>query len=282
MATYSTELAKALGWDKEKKSHVVIGSDILKKMIVLPGAADVARHHHERFDGKGYPDGLSGTDIPLNARIVCIADSYDAMNSNRIYRKALESAAIRTELINGRGTQFDPKLLVVFVALFDSKKLNISDTSTIYKEDEEQKDIIEDIKKLLFCLNDMSVQYNARNSFDRFYLYMRNLGRRYNRSVEVLQIDIERIANEKMSMSVEEASNILSLAIQKNIRVVDVYYKFSAIKHMVILLDAGLDNVDVVSGRIRFDYDANEVSKEYGLKFSINAHMEKIVNSENR
>ena len=60
----------------------------------------------------------------------------------------------------------------------------------------------------------MSVQYNARNSFDRFYLYMRNLGRRYNRSVEVLQIDIERIADEKMSMSVEEASNILSLAIQ--------------------------------------------------------------------
>lgn len=84
------------------KSHTIVGSDIPKNMIAVPGASKVAKYHHERFDGKGYPNGLCGTDIPLNARIVCIADAYDAMSSDRIYRKALSGNVIRNELINGR------------------------------------------------------------------------------------------------------------------------------------------------------------------------------------
>ncbi len=103
------------------KSHTIVGSDILKKMIVVPGASKVAKYHHERFDGKGYPNGLCGTDIPLNARIVCIADAYDAMSSDRIYRKALSGNVIRNELINGRGTQFDPELIDKFVEMMDAE-----------------------------------------------------------------------------------------------------------------------------------------------------------------
>ena len=71
------------------KTHSIIGGDILKNVDNIPDAEDVARYHHERYDGKGYPEQRKGTEIPEKARIVCVADAYDAMNSKRIYRKAL-------------------------------------------------------------------------------------------------------------------------------------------------------------------------------------------------
>ena len=84
-----------------------------------------ARYHHERYDGKGYPSGLAGEEIPLVARIIGIADAYDAMNSKRIYRNPLPPETIRKELIRGRGTQFDPFLLDKFVELLDEGKIHL-------------------------------------------------------------------------------------------------------------------------------------------------------------
>ncbi len=86
----------------------------------MEGAADVARYHHERYGGGGYPTGRAGESIPFHARIVAIADAYDAMRSNRIYRKGLSPERIRAELVRGRGTQFDPVLLDAFLELVDS------------------------------------------------------------------------------------------------------------------------------------------------------------------
>lgn len=108
------------------KSHTVVGGDILKNITILQGAENVARYHHENFDGNGYPCGLKGYDIPPDARIVCIADAYDAMNSKRVYRRALQREVIREELIRGRGTQFDPDYLDVFLKLFDEELLQLS------------------------------------------------------------------------------------------------------------------------------------------------------------
>lgn len=106
------------------KSHAAIGGSILAETSELAGAADTARYHHERYDGKGYPSGLSADEIPAHARIVSIADAYDAMHSDRIYRKGLPKEKIRTELTNGRGTQFDPDLLDAFLSLFDGGELD--------------------------------------------------------------------------------------------------------------------------------------------------------------
>ena len=105
------------------RSHTTIGSEILSRSGNLLDAAMVARHHHERYDGSGYPDGLSGESIPLSSRIVAIADAYDAMRSDRIYRKGLSLEAIREELIRGRGSQFDPKLVDSFLELMDEGAL---------------------------------------------------------------------------------------------------------------------------------------------------------------
>ncbi len=101
------------------ESHTTIGARILEKASGMEGARDVAEFHHERYDGKGYPKGLKGNEIPFHARIVSIADAYDAMNSDRIYRKSLKPSSIRSELVKGRGTQFDPELLNAFLKLFN-------------------------------------------------------------------------------------------------------------------------------------------------------------------
>ena len=102
------------------KSHTVVGDKILGHSGSLTDAAKVARHHHERYDGRGYPDHLRGEEIPLHARLVAIADAYDAMRSDRIYRKGLAPDVIRGEMIKGRGTQFDPELLDHFLELMDT------------------------------------------------------------------------------------------------------------------------------------------------------------------
>ena len=106
------------------QSHAEIGGQILARSSGLEDAADVARFHHERYDGGGYPTGRAGEQIPLHARIVTVADAYDAMRSDRIYRKGLAVGKIRAELIEGRGTQFDPALLDAFVELADSGVLD--------------------------------------------------------------------------------------------------------------------------------------------------------------
>ena len=161
VSQYSVKIAEALGWEQERindlkcaallhdigkigvpdsilsnpkrltdveydmiKSHTGMGGDILKSKLITAMAEDVARSHHERYDGKGYPRGLKGSGISEEARIVAIADAFDAMNSNRAYRKAFDSGFIRKELTEGKGTQFDPDFVDIFIGLWDQGQLD--------------------------------------------------------------------------------------------------------------------------------------------------------------
>ena len=99
------------------KQHTVIGGEILKDLTLLPNASIGAVSHHERYDGTGYPYGLKGTQIPLEARIIGIADAFDAMNSSRVYRTRISPRKIMEELRAGRGSQFDPDLLDKFLPI---------------------------------------------------------------------------------------------------------------------------------------------------------------------
>ncbi len=101
------------------KSHTVIGSDILKTIVEFPKLSIGARFHHERWDGRGYPDGLRGVDIPKDARIIAVADAYDAMTSKRSYRGIMDQERVRMEIERGRGTQFDPRYADVMLSLID-------------------------------------------------------------------------------------------------------------------------------------------------------------------
>lgn len=92
------------------KGHPEIGSRMVGDFEQFAGASGIIRHHHERFDGKGYPNRIGGRDIPLEARLIAVADSYHAMTSSRTYKKSLDRAYIVDEFKRCRGTQFDPEV----------------------------------------------------------------------------------------------------------------------------------------------------------------------------
>ena len=96
-----------------------MGDHILKNIDSMPELLAGARWHHERFDGGGYPDGLDHEKIPETARIIAVADAYDAMTSNRSYRQAMPQAKIREQIRKGRGTQFDPVFADIMLAMID-------------------------------------------------------------------------------------------------------------------------------------------------------------------
>lgn len=154
VAEYSAAIAEELGWEKEQiqniryvallhdigkigvpdsvlnkpgklteqefnlvKEHTIIGAEILKDIAIVDGLDVGAKYHHERYDGNGYPCGLAGRKIPEVARIIGIADAYDAMASNRIYRRRLTDEQVYEELEKNRGLQFDPVFLDVFLKM---------------------------------------------------------------------------------------------------------------------------------------------------------------------
>jgi len=101
------------------RHHPLLGVRILKSVKQLADVIPFIRHHHERYDGQGYPDGIVGEQIPLEARILAVADSFDAMTSHRPYRKAMSSQTALGELREKSGTQFDPRIVEVFCAVFE-------------------------------------------------------------------------------------------------------------------------------------------------------------------
>lgn len=307
VAIYATQLAAALGWSEEEveklsyeallhdigkigvpdvilnkpsklsgeefgmiKSHTVVGADILKNMVAFPDAAEVAKYHHERYDGKGYPSGLKGDEIPINARVVCVADAYDAMSSDRIYRKALPREVIRKELVNGRGTQFDPEMLDAFLLLFDEDRLSVDNPPGMLNDvDAKQQRVISDIEELMGRISTVEEKRDNISDFGKFHEYLMNIALRYNRSIQVLSIDVVPTEGGNYSHREEEISEILQGAIRKSIRSVDVFYKYSETNFMLILLDAGAENIDVIQNRIKYDFMSNVICRGYALNFTL-------------
>ena len=111
----------------EMKSHVTRGAAILKDFTLVEHVFDGARFHHERYDGRGYPDHLEGDEIPLYGRIIGVADAFDAMTSNRVYRNQMDTDYVMNELRRGRGAQFDPEALDAFMRLIDKGVINLEE-----------------------------------------------------------------------------------------------------------------------------------------------------------
>jgi diguanylate cyclase (GGDEF)-like protein len=107
-------------------THPVLGEVIVKKVPSLLATLPGVRGHHERWDGKGYPDKLSGNDIPLVARYLAVADTFDAMTSDRPYRKGLKVEVALSEILKGAGTQFDPELAEAFVRMMEAREVRVA------------------------------------------------------------------------------------------------------------------------------------------------------------
>jgi putative two-component system response regulator len=108
---------------EEMRKHPITGAHMLKDMTYLAEAIPAVRHHHEHYDGTGYPDGLSGEDIPLEARIVAVADALDAMTSERAYRIAQSFEQAAAEIVHQSGQQFDPQVVAAFRRIWEAGQL---------------------------------------------------------------------------------------------------------------------------------------------------------------
>lgn len=111
---------------RKMEEHSVIGERILANVEAYSEIAKIVRHHHERLDGQGYPDGVAGQDIPLISRIICVADAYNAMTSDRPYRDAMPVDMARERLLQAAGTQFDPEVVAAFDELLETASATYS------------------------------------------------------------------------------------------------------------------------------------------------------------
>ena len=107
------------------QQHPAIGVDIVGKVGLSEAVLEMIRSHHERFDGKGYPDGRFAGELNLCTRILSVADAYDAMTSDRPYRSGISLAQARDELQHGKGTQFDPDVVGAILAVMDRKECSV-------------------------------------------------------------------------------------------------------------------------------------------------------------
>lgn len=104
------------------KQHPVRGAILLREIRLLERASVLTLYHHERFDGKGYPGGMAGEDIPLGARIIAVADSFDAMTTERCYKRARSVDEAVAELKRGAGSQFDPEIVEIFIRILEDTR----------------------------------------------------------------------------------------------------------------------------------------------------------------
>lgn len=145
---------------QQMKIHPLVGEEILNRVTFLRVASVTVRHHHERFDGTGYPDGLAGDQIPLGARIFTLADTLDAITSDRCYRKAQSFEAAATEIERCSGSQFDPRLVAVFrdvnVRTWEQRRTEVD---SIYSQTANRlKDLVQS------CFSPEPLQYQSARS----------------------------------------------------------------------------------------------------------------------
>jgi HD-GYP domain-containing protein (c-di-GMP phosphodiesterase class II) len=288
---YSVLLAKELGWNKDQlrdlryaamvhdigkigipdailcrptglndveydivKSHTTMGYNILKDRTQVKMAEDVALYHHERYDGTGYPKGLKNVEIPDAARIVAIADAFDAMNSNRIYRKTCDETHIRNELVTGAGKQFDPVFVMAFVKLWDNGIITLDEF-----ENEGLKN--QTIKIESFLLRDnirKFISYNHTDSFDlgkdeipRLMESISSIEKCFSYSVKTVQIELElQQAVEFNEKELEKAMIHLEDAIDQSLRKTDIAVRYNHQSYIIVLVETISIDVQSYIGRI--------------------------------
>ena len=325
VSQYSVLLAEALGWDEKRvdtlryaallhdigkigvpdsilnspkrltsveydivKTHASMGGDILNNGIKDIVAENAARYHHEWYDGTGYPLGLKGSEIPEEARIIAVADAFDAMSSNRVYRRACTPEHIRSELENGKGRQFDPALADRFIALWDEGRLDsiiesnndeaeeladaptmllrevvetfVSQSKAVDKSvyDEASEDGM-DINSIVRGI-EQSGSYNGAleveyRQFVKLYEYISNLEKRFSHPFKLILISLDPAPGETPSyLELEREMSFMERSISQSIRSVDILTRYRTYQFLIILFGTDLAGARIAVDRIFRDY----------------------------
>ncbi len=235
------------------KKHPIIGNDILKDIRMIKNVADGALYHHERYDGKGYPYGIKGEDIPICARIIGIADSYDAMTSNRIYRGKMSIDNVIAEFENNRGTQFDPELTDLFVAMLKEgfcvhhtgARVGDGDAASEEKEAELAKESSELLNKIIAeytagikneastdVLTGLSNRSHGETNIDLF-LHNRRAG-----ALLMLDMDNFKTVNDTYGhIAGDNAIRTIAEVIKNNISDGDIAFRLGGDEFVILLAD---------------------------------------------
>ena len=235
------------------KTHPLQGFEILSDAAQIPWIVIGARWHHERYDGKGYPDGLAGEQIPEEARIITVADAYDAMTSDRAYRSRMDQKKVRSIIEEGKGTQFDPHFADIMIQMIDDDKeynlkgstgndlLGIVNLSLLLDKDQQGKGAFT----------------TDSDSFRQIYQFLRKYARRNNTGVQLVLLTLQ--GRDGTRYDLDAASVELADVIRTTIRQSDIMAQLNEAQFMIILTDTSTENADTAIIRIvsRFESEEN-------------------------
>ena len=248
------------------KTHPAVGAEILADVDEMPWIATGAHWHHERYDGRGYPDGLAGEDIPEAARIIAVADAYDAMTSDRSYRKGMDQHKVRSIIEENKGTQFDPVFADYMIAMIDN------DTNYQLRGSTGRDDL--GIANLTLILDAGSAGSGAfhtnSESFKQLYQFLKRYARRNNTDVQLVLLTLaRRDGGSSERDEVEAAADRLSDIIRSTIRQSDIMTQMNESQFTIILTDTSTVNASVAINRIRNKFDADGEDMAYELKSEV-------------
>ena len=247
--------------------HTTIGCEIIGDIDSVEGLKEGVLYHHERYDGRGYPEGLTGENIPEVARILCIADSYDAMTSNRIYRKHLNDEEVRNEFAQNAGLQFDPYMSEVFIKLLDSGEVKPVTIDGFEITPYEDQSVSLALKKMISSQNGYVGAYEMTNpEFMRMIVYVLKLAERNHQTVIVKLFSVDAKDGTKLQgEAAREASDFLRSAINLRIRNTDITTPYSFFKRLVLFMNMNPENSSQVISQILEKFREIDVMEHYKL-----------------
>ncbi len=276
------------------REHTTYGAKILHNVSMVDGIDKVAHFHHERFDGSGYPTGISGEEIPLMARIVGLADAYDSMKADRPYRAAMTDEQIIDELNAQKGKQFDPELVDIVLELInenamvtsDEEEIDISDIIgeeglIIPELDELDEEDLKEVKKPLSNVDDVMKDMEETGTyfgamdlsykdFARHFKYLSNVDDRFGHNTELVLITISAKEGCELDFDIiDGVMDYMEEIIKRQIRNVDVVNRYSPLQFLVLLMGTEKANVSIAMGRIFDEFKRSKYGEVLEPEFSL-------------
>ncbi len=253
------------------KFHSVIGAELLSKMDTDERLIQGIRSHHERYDGTGYPDGLKGEEIPKIARILCIADSYDAMTSNRVYRHRLTAEQVEAEIMKNAGTQFDPELARIFCNLISTGVISPSTYDGFEASEDGKLSKAAVIQRMITQPVDFAGANEVnRPEFMRMLMYILKIAEKNNTDTCVLLFTLKVHGDIELSKDeIIRGVGMLANAMSQTSRRTDVVTQYSETQRVVALIGtSGRDYKVLADDTIRI-FNEMDSARKYDVDYRV-------------